>query len=345
MAAPAPHKPLRVAVLAPISWRVPPRHYGPWELCVSLLTEGLVRRGLDVTLFATADSQTAAALDAVCPRPCSEDPTLDYKTWECLHIAHAMERAGDFDLIHNHADFLPLSYSQLVPTPILTTIHGFSSEAILPAYRAYDGNTHYVAISEADVHPDLTYAAVIHHGIDLESFPFRTEPAGYLAFYGRIHQDKGAVEAIEAARKAGLPLKMAGLIQDEEYFRREVLPHVDGRRVAYLGTLSREEGARLLGSAIALLHLVNFAEPFGLSVVEAMACGTPVIARRNGSMPEIVRHGVNGFLVNSEEETQAAIRACRRLPRAPIRADVEERFAAGRMIDDYIRTYQAVARP
>jgi glycosyltransferase involved in cell wall biosynthesis len=330
-------------MLAPVAWRVPPATYGPWELCVSLLTEGLVRRGVEVTLFATADSITSARLDAVCPFPCAECRELDYKTWECLNIARAMERADEFDLIHNHDDFLPLSYSQLVRTPMVTTIHGFSSEKILPAYRAFNGKTHYVAISQADRRPDLAYAAVIHHGIDLADFPFQAAPEDYLAFYGRIHPDKGAAEAIAAAQKAGLPLKMAGLIQDEAYFRREIQPHVDGKRVSYLGTLPRAQGAALIGSALALLHLINFAEPFGLSVVEAMACGTPVIARPAGSMPEIIRHGATGYLVAGEEETQAAIEACRSLPRRPIRAEVEKRFTMERMVDEYLRVYAKIA--
>ena len=188
--------PLRVAMLAPIAWRVPPRHYGPWERVVSLLTEGLVAQGVEVTLFATDDSETAAKLEAICPRPYEEDPSLDAKVWECLHIAHAFERAHHFDLIHNHFDFLPLSYSALTKSPLLTTIHGFSSERILPVYKRYNASTHYVSISDADRHPELDYLATVHHGIDLSEFTFRPQPDDYLLFFGRIHSDKGAAEAI-----------------------------------------------------------------------------------------------------------------------------------------------------
>ena len=219
---------LRVAMLAPISWRVPPRHYGPWEQFASLLTEGLVDRGVDMTLFASADSITRARLVGTIPTGYSEDPDLDAKVWEGLHIATAFERAGEFDLIHNSFDFLPLTYSGLVPTPVITTIHGFSSERILPVYQRYNARGHYVAISDADRHPSLEYAATIHHGIEMHRFPLSTGPQGYLLFFGRIHPHKGASEAIEVARRAALPLKIAGIVQDQAYFDRAVAPHIDG---------------------------------------------------------------------------------------------------------------------
>ena len=204
-------RPLRVALLAPISWRVPPRHYGPWEQFVSLLAEGLVRRGVDVTLFATADSVTSARLRACAPRGYSEDPTLDAKVWESLHISALFDRAAEFDLIHNSFDFLPLTYSGLVDTPVVTTIHGFSSERIVPVYEKYNGRTYYVAISAADRHDKLEYLATIHHGIDMQQFELRSTPGEYLLFFGRIHPDKGTVEAIDVARRAGLPLVIAGV--------------------------------------------------------------------------------------------------------------------------------------
>src|SRR5712671_3279827 len=202
---------MRVAVLAPISWRVPPRHYGPWEQFVSLLTEGLVERGVDVTLFATADSVTRARLMGTAPRGYSEDPDVDAKVWEALHIATVFEHAGEFDLIHNSFDFLPLTFSRLVPTPMVTTIHGFSSERILPAFERYNDRSAYVAISDADRHPRLHYAATIHHGIEMANFPLHEHPSGSLLFFGRIHPDKGAVEAIEVAARLGLPLTIAGI--------------------------------------------------------------------------------------------------------------------------------------
>jgi glycosyltransferase involved in cell wall biosynthesis len=338
--------PLRVGMLASISWRVPPRHYGPWERVVSLLTEGLVARGVDVTLFATADSQTRGRLAAVCPRPFSEDPGLEPKVWECLHIAHCFERASEFDLIHNHFDFLPLSYSGFVQTPIVTTIHGFSSERILPVYRRYQGRSHYVAISDADRHPDLTYLATIHHGIDLEAFTPRAERGDYLLYFGRIHADKGAAEAVEVARRSGRRLLIAGIVHDQEYYAARVEPYVDGERIRFLGSVGPEERDRLLGGAYALIHLVNFAEPFGLSMVESMACGTPVIATRRGSVPEIVRHGENGFIVDGVEGAIETLGAVEGLDRAAIRRDAERRFSRERMVDDYLAAYaRVVGRP
>ncbi len=333
---------MRIGMLAPIAWRTPPRHYGPWERVVSLLTEGLVQRGLDVTLFATADSETSARLVSVAPCGYEEDSGLDAKVWGSLHVAAAFERAGEFDLIHNHFDFLPLTYSALVETPVLTTIHGFSSDRILPVYRRYSGRTYYVSISEADRRPELDYVATVHHGIDIEHFTFRRESGDYLVFFGRIHNDKGAREAVEIARRAGRRLIMAGIIQDEDYFAEHVRPHLDGDRVSYVGSVGPEDRDRLLGDAAALLHPVQFSEPFGLSVVEAMACGTPVIAFRRGSMPEIVIDGRTGFLVEDVNGAVAAVDRLGELRREDCRRLVEERFTAARMVDDYVRVYESI---
>ncbi len=337
-------RPLRVGILAPIAWRVPPRAYGPWERVVAILTEGLVARGVDVTLFATADSLTSARLAAVAPRPYAEEPPLDAKVWECLHIAHAFERAAEFDLLHNHFDFLPLSYSGLIRTPVLTTIHGFSSDRILPVYERYNATTHYVAISDADRHPHLAYAATIYHGIPLEEFTFRREPDDYLLFFGRIHPDKGAAEAIEVARRAGRRLLLAGIVHDEAYFARAIAPRLDGDRVAFLGMADPARRDALLGGASALLHLIDFDEPFGLSMIEAMACGTPVIAYRRGSIPEVVDEGETGYIVGDIEEAVAAVPRAAALDRARIRRRAEERFSQGRMVEDYLRVYEAILR-
>jgi glycosyltransferase involved in cell wall biosynthesis len=296
---------------------------------------------VDVTLFATADSITTARLVAVAPTGYSEDPTLDAKVWEALHIAAVFERASQFDLIHNSFDFLPLTYSRLVDTPIVTTIHGFGSDASLPVYLEYADRVSYVAISEADRHPALPYAATIHHGIDLGSFLLG--PGGdALVFFGRIHPDKGTALAIEVAAKAGMRLVIAGIIQDEEYFRREVEEHIDGDRVVFLGAVGPARRQEVLGNARALLHLIDFDEPFGFSVVEAMACGTPVIAHPRGSMPEIVQPGVNGFLVETLDGAVNAASDAARLDRATIRRSIEGRFEADRMIDDYLHLYRQV---
>ena len=333
---------LRVAMLAPISWRVPPRHYGPWEQFVSLLTEGLVARGVDVTLFATADSITGARLVGSAPTGYSEDPSLDVKVWESLHISGLFERAAEFDLIHKSFDFLPLSYSGLVETPVVTTIHGFSSEKILSVYQKYNRRAHYVAISDADRHPSLDYVATIHHGIDMREFPFSTGPREYLLFFGRIHPHKGTAKAIEVARRARLPLVIAGIVQDQEYFERSVKPHIDGERVRFLGSVGPDERAEVLGGARALLHLIEFDEPFGFSVVEAMACGTPVIAYGRGSMPELIRDGENGHLVASVDDATRAVLRARDIDPARVRASVERRFDVNRMVDEYLATYRRV---
>ncbi|MGI0131321.1 MAG: glycosyltransferase family 4 protein [Thermoplasmata archaeon] len=334
-----PEKPLRVAILAPISWRVPPRGYGPWEQFASLLAEGLVRRGVDVTLFATADSVTTARLVGTAPTGYSEDPALDAKVCEALHISAVFERAGEFDLIHNSFDFLPLTYSGLVDTPVVTTIHGFSSEQIVPVFEKYNARSYYVAISDADRHERLDYVATIHHGIDFHEFQLRHEAGDYLLFFGRIHPDKGTVEAIDVAERSGVPIVIAGIVQDRGYFERLVEPRLDGERLSYIGPVERERRGDLLGGARALLHLVNFDEPFGFSVVEAMACGTPVVARARGSMREIVRDGENGFLVETVGDAVAAVAAASTLDRAAVRASVEVRFDVDRMVDDYLALY------
>ena len=333
-------RPVRIAVLAPISWRVPPRHYGPWELFASLLTEGLVARGHDVTLFATGDSQTSAVLSSVIPRGWSEDPNIDPKVAECLHISEVFERAAEFDIIHNSFDFLPLTYTGLVSTPVVTTIHGFSSPQIVPVYAKYNQKTFYVAISDADRHPSLDYLATIHHGIETTDFTFNPTSGSYLAFFGRIHRDKGLVAAIDAAQEAGIPLRIAGIVQDELYFKREITPRLDGDRVQFVGPVLAEDRSSFLGGAMALLHLIDFDEPFGLSVVEAMACGTPVIAFDRGSMSEIISEGTTGSVVTNVTEAAEAIRRVGKLDRRTVRAETVRRFGSDRMVDEYVAVYR-----
>jgi len=331
---------MKIAMLAPISWRTPPRHYGPWELVTSQLTEALVARGVEVTLFATLDSETSGVLDGVAPRAYSEDSRLNAKVWEALHVAHLFERAAEFDLIHNQADFLPLAFSRLVETPVVTTIHGFSSPSILPIFEAYQDWAAYVAISEADRAPSLRYAATIHHGIPVDTFPFVPRGDDTLLFFGRMHPDKGAVEAIEVARRTGRRLIMAGIVQDEAYFRERVWPAIDGERVIYLGPVGGEQRLRTLGASCALLHLISFDEPFGLSVIEALACGVPVIAFNRGSMPELIDHGVTGFLVDTLDEAVEAVGRVAQLDRSSCRKSVVARFTVERMADQYLALYR-----
>jgi len=333
---------MKIAMLAPIAWRTPPRHYGPWELVTSLLTEALVARGVDVTLFATQDSITSAKLDGVVPAPYSEDPSIDAKVWEFRHLAHLFGQADKFDLIHNQADFPAHAFSGLVDTPIVTTIHGFSSDRILPMYAPFQHRVHYVAISDSDRHPALRYAATIHHGIPLDDFTFDPVGSEDLLFFGRIHPDKGAKEAIAVARASGRALDLYGIVQDQGYYEREVAPANDGVTIRYHGAIGGAARIKALGSARALLHLINFDEPFGLSVIEAMASGTPVIATRRGSMPEVIDDGVTGFLVDTPKQALAAIERVGEIDRAGVRRAVAARFSVDRMADAYIALYREI---
>lgn len=333
---------MRIAILSPIAWRTPPRHYGPWERVVSILCEGLVEKGFDVTLFATGDSVTKGKLESVCPAPYEEDKDLDPKVWECLHISHLFERAGEFDLIHNHFDFLPLSYSRLIDTPIVTTIHGFSSQKIIPVFKEYQDRSHYVSISDSDRSQELDYAATVYHGIDLESFTFKDRCGDYLLFFGRIHPDKGTVEAIEIAGRFGMKIIIAGIVQDQTYFDEKVAPRLDDDNVVYVGPAGPGLRDELLGGAYALLHPIFFEEPFGLSVVEAMACGTPVVAFSRGSMPEVIKDGETGYLVEDVEDAVEKLKHVPDIDRRRCRQWVEERFTKERMVNDYVEVYKKI---
>jgi glycosyltransferase involved in cell wall biosynthesis len=331
---------MKIALLGPVAWRTPPRAYGPWEQVVSLLAEGLAERGVDVTLFATLDSLTKASLDGVCPQPYNESDDLDGRVWEALHVAHCLGRSGEFDLVHNHLDWLPLAMSHLCAAPMVTTVHGFSGPRILPAYRR--SRSHFVSISDADRAPGLDYLATVHHGLDLSQFPLGDGATGSLVAFGRIHPDKATADAIEIARRAGRRLLICGPVHDADYFRSRVAPLVDGSSVRYLGNVGPTERAAVLGGALALLHPLGFDEPFGLSVVEAMACGTPVIGYPRGALPETVSHGVTGFLVDGIDAAVEAVPLASRLDRNEVFALARQKFSAGRMVDDYLRIYADV---
>jgi glycosyltransferase involved in cell wall biosynthesis len=293
-------------------------------------------------LFATADSATKGQLDAVVPNGYEENTAIDVKVAECLHISNFFEKAYRFDIIHNHFDFFPLAFSSFIETPLVTTIHGFSSPAIVPVYKKYDQKTYYVSISDADRSPELQYIRTIHHGIRIDQFPYCSNPDGYLLFYGRFHHDKGAREAIEIAHRAGRKLVMAGIIQDEAYYRKYVAPHIDGTNVEYIGAVGADRRGELLKRAYALLHPIHFNEPFGLSVVEAMACGTPTIAFNRGSMPELITHKVNGFLVGDIDSAVSVIENIPLIDRSQCRKIAEQRFSVERMADEYINVYNKI---
>jgi glycosyltransferase involved in cell wall biosynthesis len=329
---------MKVAVLAPVAWRTPPHHYGPWEQVTSLLTEGLTARGVDVTLFATLDSVTSAHLDGLCPHGYAEDPGMDGRVWEAMHVAHALARSGEFDLMHNHLDWLPLAFAEHCRTRLLTTVHGFSGAGILPAYRR--SSSSFVSISDADRAEGLHYIATVYHGVDLDGLPFNPAPGPGLVSFGRIHPDKGTHTAIEIARRSGRTLVICGIVQDERYYAEQVAPHIDGQRVVFLGAVGPRQRAEILGGSVALLHPIEFDEPFGLSVVEAMVCGTPVVAYPRGSMREIIDEDVTGVLVQTVAEAVDAVDRIGRLDRAACRDLARKRFAADRMVTDYLAVYE-----
>jgi glycosyltransferase involved in cell wall biosynthesis len=332
---------MRAAILAPVAWRTPPRHYGPWEQVASNIAEGLIKLGVDVTLFATGDSITAGKLVSVCEQGYEEDRSQDAKVLECLHISNLMERAGEFDIIHNNFDFLPLTYTSLINTPMITTIHGFSSPRIIPVYKKYNSRGHYVSISNADRSPELSYMATVYNGLDTKDFKFTEQAQDYLLYFGRIHHDKGPVEAIEIAKKANKKLLIAGIIQDEDYWKEKVEPQLN-EQIQYIGPAGPEKRNELLGNALALLHPINFAEPFGMSVAEAMLCGTPVIAFNKGSMPELIQHEKTGFLVNTVDEAVDAIGQLGSINRAYCREWANSQFSKEKMAADYFELYKRI---
>ena len=329
---------MKIAILAPVAWRTPPRHYGPWEQVASNITEGLVAKGLDVTLFASADSITGGKLDSVINHGYEEDRSQDAKVVECLHISNLMEKASDFDIIHNHFDFLPLTYSGLIKTPVVTTIHGFSSPKIIPVYKKYNKTSHYVSISNSDRSSLLTYAATIYNGINVGDFEFQQTPEDYLLYFGRIHHDKGTAEAIEIATKSKKKLLIAGIVQDGNYFEQKIKPSLSDE-VVYVGEAGPEKRNELMKNAAALLHPINFDEPFGMSVAEAMLCGTPVIAFNRGSMSELIKHERTGFLVDNMDQAIDAVWQISRINRRECRDWSVAQFSQERMVNEYLKLY------
>src|SRR5487761_1263125 len=330
----------RVAVLSPVAWRTPPRQYGAWETVASNITEGLVARGWDVTLVASRDSVTRAQLHAVVDRGDEEDPAVDPKVAGYLHISEAFEHAGEFDLIHSHYDFMALAYTRLVKTPVLTTIHGFSSPKIMPVYQKYrDG--YFVSISDSDRAPRLNYLATVYNGIDLSLYPLQESGGDDLIFLGRIHPDKGVHLAIDVARMSGLQLIIAGIIQDRTYFEEQVAPHLD-RRIRYIGPVDVHGKNELFARARALLHLNTIPERFGLVLAEANAAGVPVIAMDLGSCREVIKDGQTGFLVNNVDEAARAMKRLSEIDRSACRQRVQQCFSVKTMVEGYERDYSAI---
>ena len=331
----------RVAILAPIAWRTPPRQYGAWETVASNVAEGLVACGWDVTLFGTADSVTRAHLHAVLDRGYEEDSAIDPKVAEYLHISEAFEHAAEFDLIHSHYDFMPLSYTRLVKTPVLTTIHGFSSAKIMPVYQKYrDG--YFVSVSDSDRAPGLNYLATVYNGIDVSLYPLQECGGDDLIFLGRIHPDKGIHLAIEVARLSGMRLIIAGIVQDKTYFREQIEPHLDDQNVRYIGPVDAKGKNELFARAHALLHLNTIPERFGLVLAEANAAGVPVIAMDLGSCREVIKDGQTGFLVDSVPEAVRAVGRVTEIDRSACRSRVQQHFSIETMVEGYERVYSKI---
>jgi glycosyltransferase involved in cell wall biosynthesis len=331
----------RVAVLSPIAWRTPPRQYGAWETVASNITEGLVTRGWDVTLFASGDSLTRARLHAVVEKGYEEDSTIDPKVAEYLHISTAFEHAAEFDLIHSHYDFMALTYTRLIKTPVLTTIHGFSSAKIMPIYQKYrDG--YFVSISDSDRAAGLNYLATVYNGIDLSLYPLQEAGGEDLIFLGRIHPDKGVHLAIEVARLSGRRLIIAGIIQDQAYFREQVKPHLNDQNIRYIGPVGVSGKNELFAQARALLHLNTIPERFGLVLVEANAAGVPVIAMDLGSCSEVIKDGETGFLVGNVAEAVRSLGRICEIDRRACRSRVRQYFSIETMVEGYERVYSTI---
>lgn len=335
---------MKIAVLSPVAWRTPPRKYGPWEQVSSNIAEGLVENGVDVTLFATADSITKGKMEFVCDHPYAEYPDVDPKVCECLHISNLMEQADKFDLIHNNFDFLPLTYSRLIRVPMVTTIHGFSSQKILPVYKKYNDTGYYVSISDSDRSPELDYVATVYNGINTDEFTFCPEPDDYLLFFGRIHPEKGTYESIQIAKLSGRRLIISGLIQDQAYFESKIKPFVNDDDIIYVGNSGPKERDKLMGEAYALLHPISFEEPFGLSVAESMVCGTPVIAFRKGAMPELILDSKTGFLVSTLNDAVEAVNHISSIDRKYCRDYAVSKFSRQKMTEGYLAVYQDVLK-
>ena len=332
----------RIAVLSPVAWRTPPRAYGAWETVAGNIAEGLVARGWkNVTLFATKESITTAKLQGWIEKGYEEDKSQVPLVSTCLHISKVMQRAGEFDLIHNNFDYLPLTYIPLIKTPMLTTIHGFSEPDILRVYHDHK-DTYYASISDSDRDPGLPYLATVYNGIDLSNLTFRPEPGDKLVHYGRIHNDKGTHLAIEVAKKAGMDLIIAGIIQDQDYFDNLVKPHLNQSSIQFIGPVNPEQRDELLRQAYAVIHLNTIPERFGLVMAESMAAGVPVIAMDLGSCREVIADKQTGYLVNGVDEAAEAVARIGRFDRKKCRQRVEENFTIDRMVSGYEKVYAEI---
>ena len=339
---------MKIAQIAPLAESVPPRLYGGTERVVSYLTEELIRLGHDVTLFASGDSQTSARLVACAPRALRLDPRVkDALPHALLMIERVRARAHEFDVLHFHVEHVHLPLFRPLARKCVTTLHGrLDLPDLVPLYREFD-DMPLVSISNSQRRPlpHANWVATVYHGLPEPVCPYNPAPRGqYLAFLGRVSPEKGLERAIEIARRAGMRLRVAAKVDraDQSYWRSRIAPLLADPMVEFIGEVDEEHKPGLLGNAAALLFPIDWPEPFGLAMIEAMSCGTPVIAWPHGSVPEVVEHGVTGFVVDSIEGAVAAVHDLGRLDRALVRRRVEERFSAARMARDYLAVYRSL---
>jgi glycosyltransferase involved in cell wall biosynthesis len=340
---------MRIAQVAPLWESVPPPAYGGIELVVGLLTDELVNRGHDVTLFASGDSTTEAKLSSIHPRALRLDAAVkEYSVYEALQLSHVYQRAAEFDIIHSHMGFAALPYAKLIKIPTVHTLHGiFTADSAKLYHHAKEQP--YISISNSQVDPQLglNRVATVYNAIDVNRhrfFPTADEPP-YLAFLGRMSPEKGPHHAIAIAQKTGLPLKMAGKVDpvDEAFFKREIEPHIDGHQIQFLGEAKHAQKNELMGRAIATLFPITWREPFGLVMIESMAAGTPVVAMRLGSTPEVIAHGKTGYLCDTVEDCVQAVRDIGKIDRVACRDHVTARFSVTQMTDGYEAVYRQLA--
>lgn len=340
---------MKIALLAPVGLPVPPVGYGGTELVVAMLADGLVSRGHDVTLFASGDSGTTAKLESLYPQALERLGVTDKATaeaYEAAHVRRAFSHAQAFDLVHDHTKALGTIYARFADAPVLTTVHNDFTEARRQIYGAHAGHN-YVAISRSHASrmPELNFRGVVYNGLDLGPTIFQAAKEDYLLFLGRLDADKGAHTALAIARALDWPLVMAGRVQDTAFFEREIAPHLDGVRRRYVGEVAGEAKWRLYAGARALLFPIQWAEPFGLVMIEALACGTPVVATGYGSVPEVIESGVSGVVVDSERDLDALVAATREattLDPRDCRARVESRFSQDAMVEGYLALYASL---
>lgn len=358
---------MKIAMLAPISWPIPPAGYGPWEQVACNIVDGLVDLGHEVTLFAAGGSKHRADIVETVPyalntwpeeeknRPRRYDPATgllegppDGRVLEQLHIGTCMEQAatGEFDVVHSHLHVHALPYGRLIPCPLVSTLHGAAwVRAAHPIFKAYR-DLPFVSLSNAErtLLPELNYVATVYNGVPMESFPLETAKDDYLLFAGRLSPEKGPAEAIEVARRSGRRLLMAGMIEEQyrDYYDARVAPHIDGKSIEHLGLLSQAELSPIYGKASAVLFMINWCEPCSMVGIEAQACGTPLIGTRFGYLPEIIRDHETGYLVDTVDQAVDAVGRLDRISPADCRRNIEERFSVPVMASGYERVYQSL---